>query len=77
MPLYDKALECIRIYVTGIALKIVTHCNVVKQTLQKKEIDPRIARWAFILQIYQFTLEHRVSSSLCHTDALSLRLCTV
>lgn len=44
------ALKRFRIYLVGIPFKILTDCNALKLTLQKKDINPRIARWALKLQ---------------------------
>lgn len=40
-------------------------------TLNKKEVNPRIARWALELQNFEYTLEHRNGSRMLHVDALS------
>ena len=40
-------------------------------TLNKKEINPRIARWALELQNYDYSLEHRSGKRMQHVDALS------
>lgn len=65
------SLERFRVYLQGIEFKIVTDCNSLKQTLERKEINQRILRWSLILRNYNFTLEHRGSNSLRHSDALS------
>lgn len=65
------SLERFRVYLQGIPFKIVTDCNSLKQTLERKEISPRILRWSLILRNYNYTLEHRNSDSMRHADALS------
>ena len=40
-------------------------------TLDKKEINPRIARWALGLQSFEYVVEHRAGSRMQHVDALS------
>lgn len=40
-------------------------------TLNKKEINPRIARWALELQNYDYKTEHRIGKRMQHVDALS------
>lgn len=42
-----------------------------KQTLERKEVNPRILRWSLILLNYDYTLEHRSSDRMRHADALS------
>lgn len=64
------ALNRFRIYLLGIPFKIVTDCSALKMTLQKKDINPRIARWALELQNYDYTVEHR-REKMKHVDALS------
>lgn len=60
-----------RIYLVGIPFKIITDCNALKLTLQKKDINPRIARWALELQNFEYTIEHRPGDRMKHVDALS------
>ena len=65
------ALERFRIYLQGKKFKIVTDCNSLTLTLNKKEMNLRIARWALELQNYDYILEHRAGSKMQHVDALS------
>lgn len=65
------ALNRFRIYLLGIPFKILTDCNALKMTLQKKDVNPRIARWALELQSYDYTVEHRPGDRMKHVDALS------
>lgn len=65
------ALNRFRIYLIGISFKIITDCNALKMTLQKKDINPRIARWALELQNYDYVIEHRPGDRMKHVDALS------
>lgn len=65
------ALQRFRIYLHGMRFKIVTDCNSLTLTLNKKEVNPRIARWALELQNYDYVLEHRNSERMQHVDALS------
>lgn len=53
------ALKRFRIYLQGIAFKIVTDCNALVMTLNKRNINPRIARWALELQNFDYNTEHR------------------
>lgn len=65
------ALRRFRIYLEGIKFKIVNDCESLKLTLNKKEIDPRIARWALELQNYDYNVEHRAGSRMRPVEALS------
>lgn len=65
------ALRRFRIYLQGIVFKIVTDCNALKLTLDKKEINPRICRWSAELENYDKTLEHRNGEKMKHVDAFS------
>ena len=65
------ALKRFRIYLQGIPFKIVTDCNALVMTLNKKDINPRIARWALELQNFDYNTEHRPGKRMAHVDALS------
>lgn len=65
------ALERLKVYLQGIRFKIVTDCNSLKLTLQKKEVNPRILRWSLVFQNFDYELEHRKSENMRHVDALS------
>jgi len=41
------------------------------QTLRKKSINPRIARWSLELESFNYSIAHRPASSMAHVDALS------
>jgi len=45
------ALRRFKIYFQGKKFKIITDCNALSLTLNKREISPRIARWALELEI--------------------------
>jgi len=40
-------------------------------TLNKQNINPRIARWALELQNFDYSTEHRPGRKMSHVDALS------
>lgn len=44
------ALRRFRTYLEGIPFKIVTDCNSLTLTLKRREMNPRIARWALELE---------------------------
>ena len=50
---------------------IITDCKAFQLTMQKKEIHPRIARWALILEEYNAKVQHRPGERMKHVDALS------
>lgn len=65
------ALRRFRIYLLGIKFKIVTDCQSLTLTLNKKFISPRIHRWSLEMQGYDYVIEHRSSNKMEHVDALS------
>ena len=66
-----NALKRFRSFLLGINFKIITDCNSLKLTLDKKDLNPRIARWALELQDYDYVVEHRSGNRMKHVDALS------
>lgn len=58
-------------YLLGIKFKIVTDCSAFQKTLSKKDLVTRVARWALLLEEYNFTVEHRPGTRMKHVDALS------
>jgi len=58
-------------YLFGRHLKIITNCNSLTLTLNKIELNPRIARWALELQNYDYDLIHREGKRMQRVDALS------
>ena len=65
------SLRKFRIYLEGIPFHIVTDCNSLAMTLNKKSINARIARWALELENYHYTIQHRNGKLMSHVDALS------
>lgn len=65
------ALRRFRTYLLGIKFKIITDCQALSLTLNKKETNPRISRWALEMQSFDYVLEHRAGSRMMHVDALS------
>lgn len=65
------ALRRFRVYLEGIHFKIISDCNSLAMTLEKKQVNPRIARWALELENYNYIIQHRAGSSMTHVDALS------
>lgn len=66
-----EGVKKFRKYLLGIPFKIVTDCAAFEMTLRKKDLATRVARWALLLQDYDYTVEHRSGSKMRHVDALS------
>lgn len=71
------ALRKFRIYLEGISIKIFTDCNSLTHTLQRKAVNPRIACWAFEIENFNYTIQHRSGTGMGHVDALSRSIASV
>lgn len=49
-----EAVKKFRVYLLGISFKIITDCSAFQKTLAKKDLTPRVARWALLLEEYQY-----------------------
>lgn len=65
------ALRKFRSYLYGVSFKIITDCSALSLTFDKKNMCPKIARWALELQHYNFRIQHRSGVLMGHADALS------
>lgn len=65
------ALQKFRVYLIGVPFKIVTDCNSLRATFQKRDMIPRVARWWEQMQEFDFGIEYRAGKSMAHVDALS------
>lgn len=65
------ALKKFHIYLVGRKFKIITDCDSFRLTLSKKDVNPRISRWALFLQNYDYEIIHRPGKRMSHVDALS------
>ncbi|XP_011859156.1 PREDICTED: uncharacterized protein K02A2.6-like [Vollenhovia emeryi] len=65
------ALKRFHVYLAGRKFRIVTDCDSFRLTLDKKDINPRISRWALFLQNYNYEIVHRPGKRMSHVDALS------
>ncbi|KAG6452699.1 hypothetical protein O3G_MSEX007747 [Manduca sexta] len=65
------SLKRFRIYLAGIQFKVITDCVAVRQTFEKKDLLPRVARWWLSIQEYNMDIEHKPGLSHKHVDALS------
>lgn len=70
------ALQKFRTYILGQHFKIITDCDAFTKTMAKREVSSKIARWALLLQDYDYVIEHRSGTRMTHVDALS-RICVV
>ncbi|UYV63816.1 hypothetical protein LAZ67_2005745, partial [Cordylochernes scorpioides] len=61
-----EAVKKFRIYLLGIKFKILTDCSAFTMTLKKKDLTTRVARWALLLEEYDYTIEHRPGSWMKH-----------
>ncbi|CAK9802814.1 Transposon Tf2-6 polyprotein [Anthophora quadrimaculata] len=66
-----KSLKKFRVYLLGTPFKIITDCQAFALTMRKKDLCVRVARWALLLEEFQYTIEHRPGRNLLHVDALS------
>lgn len=66
-----QALKKFRIYLVGQPFKIITDCAAFQKTMDKRELTTRVARWALLLEEFQYTIEHRSGTRMRHVDALS------
>jgi len=65
------AIKRFHIYVAGRKFRVVTDCDSFRLTLSKKDVNPRISRWALFLQNYDCEIVHRPGRRMGHVDALS------
>lgn len=66
-----KALERFRTYLLGVSFKIVTDCRAFALTMAKKDLCTKVARWALLLEEFDYIIEHRPGKNMVHVDALS------
>ncbi|XP_055387616.1 uncharacterized protein K02A2.6-like [Condylostylus longicornis] len=66
-----EALKKFRIYLLGQKFKLVTDCKAFECTMKKKDLATRVARWALLLEEFDYVIEHRAGAKMKHVDALS------
>ena len=66
-----EGLECFRYYIYGKTITVVTDYSAVKNTMTKRNLLRRIARWWLRIQDYSIDIEHRSEQRMTHVDALS------
>ncbi|GBM26587.1 Transposon Tf2-6 polyprotein [Araneus ventricosus] len=66
-----NALRKFRTYLMGNHFKIITDCSAFQRTMDKKDLVTRIARWALLLEEFDYEIVHRSGQRMQHVDALS------
>lgn len=66
-----SSLQRFRVYLLGIPFTIVTDCNSLRATFEKKDMLPRVARWWGAMQEYDFNIVYKPGTAMAHVDALS------
>lgn len=66
-----EAVKKFRHYLHGKHFKLITDCKAFQQTLRKKDLTAKVARWVIMLNEYDFEVEHRAGEKMRHADALS------
>lgn len=72
-----RAVKKLHVYLIGKQFTIVTDCEAFKKTMDKRDTNPKVARWVMFLQTYKFTIEHRSNRRMRHVDALSRMVMTM
>ncbi|BET03422.1 multicellular organismal development [Nesidiocoris tenuis] len=68
------AIEHFRQFLQGRKFTVVTDCNSLKASRDKKDLSPRVHRWWAFLQAFDFEIVYRKGSSMKHVDFLSRNL---
>ncbi|GFU29072.1 retrovirus-related Pol polyprotein from transposon 17.6 [Trichonephila clavipes] len=66
-----EALKKFRSYLLGTKFKIITDCDAFQKTMHKKDLPAKIARWALMLEEFDYEVCHRPGRQMKHDDALS------
>lgn len=66
-----NAIKHFRHYLLGVKFILVTDCNALKATKEKRDLLPRIARWWIYLQDFEFDVIYRKGKTLSHADYFS------
>lgn len=65
------SLQRFRVYLIGIPFTIVTDCNSLRATFEKRDTLPRVARWWNTMQEFDFQIIYKPGTAMAHVDALS------
>ncbi|CAK1549738.1 unnamed protein product [Leptosia nina] len=66
-----NSLKQFRVYLLGIKFKIITDCNSIKSTMNKKDLSPRVARLWTYMQDFDFDIIYKKGTYISHVDFLS------
>ncbi|GFV21606.1 transposon Tf2-9 polyprotein [Trichonephila clavipes] len=66
-----ESVKKFRNYLVGNKFKIVTDCSAFQKTMSKKQLTPKIARWALFLEDFNYEIIHRPGKQMGHVDCLS------
>lgn len=66
-----NALKQFRVYLLGLKFTIITDCNSIKSTMNKRDISPRVARWWTYMQDFSFDIVYKKGKFVTHVDYLS------
>lgn len=66
-----EVLKKFRVYLLSVQFKIVTDCADFTQTIKKKDVSPKIWRWAEFLESFDYVIEHRPDTRMKHVDAMN------
>lgn len=65
------SLQKFRYYLLGRHFTIITDCDAVRRAMVKQDVIPRIARWVYQTQEFNYQINHRPGTRMHHVDALS------
>lgn len=66
-----KSVKKLRVYLLGLKFEIFTDCQAFERSMLKKELIPRIAKWALYINQFDCKLVHQPGTKMKHVDALS------
>lgn len=61
-----ESLRRFRVYIVGKQVRVVTDCTAVRDTLTKRDLIPRIARWWLLIQEYDISIDYRPGDRMQH-----------
>lgn len=64
------SLKHFRNYLTEVKFTVVTDCNVLRTTMNKRDLLPRIGRCWLWIQEYNFMVQYKLGTKMTHVDAV-------